>query len=491
MSDTIQFVLDGEIIDVGSISPTRTVLQYLREDLARCGTKEGCAEGDCGACTVVVAELNERQDGLTYKAVNACIQLLPTLDGKQLITVESLSAADNEPEQQHPVQRSMVDNHASQCGFCTPGFIMSLYAQYQTGNRLDRTQIDEVLSGNLCRCTGYRPIVDAALRMYDYASAGTLDETSTIALLQSLPRWQTRHIEYGQQQYTAPLKLSELAELVEQNPDATLLAGGTDIGLEITKQHRQLTQIIYLGHVEELLVVEQSQDQLSIGAAVSLSDAIPAIVQQFPAFSELMTRFASLPIKNIATLGGNIANGSPVGDTMPALMVIGAKLKLRQGSHTREIALQDFYLDYQKTALKTGEFIEQILLPLDPGSDAMHIAAFKVSKRFDQDISAVCGAYCLQLNPSTKVIEAIRIAYGGLAVIPKRALGCEAALQGQVWNEASLDAAINELTNDFSPISDMRAGADYRQLIAANLLRRFFLESNGHAGQTNVYSYGR
>ena len=338
------------------------------------------------------------------------------------------------------------------------------------------------------------------MQMHDYPEVTPHDQASTIELLQSLKSSkspkdrQTLHIEHGNQRYMAPLKLTELADLIAEHPQARLLAGGTDVGLEITKQHRHLEQIIYLGQVEELLHIEQTDDQLSIGAAVTLTDAIPVIVQHFPGFAELMTRFASLPIRNTATLGGNIANGSPIGDSMPALIVVGTKLRLRTRTQTRDLALQDYYVDYGKTALQPGEFIEQILIPLSPNLDVMRIAAFKVSKRFDQDISAVCGAYCLQLNQDSNVVEAIQIAYGGLATTPRRALHCETALLGKVWNETTVDAAMGELLNDFMPISDMRASAEYRQRTAANLLRRFFITTNGYPAQTqetNVYDYGR
>lgn len=484
MNDTVRFVLDGEIVEVSCPDPTRTVLQYLREELVRCGTKEGCAEGDCGACTVVLGELNDDQSGVDHKAVNACIQLLPTLQGKELITVESLAA---DPAQPHPVQQAMIDCHAAQCGFCTPGFVMSLYAQYQTGQQLSRAEIDTVLSGNLCRCTGYRPIVDAAQRMYDYPlEQGGQDN---LALLKSIQTDATVHIEHGASRFFAPLTVAELADLVEQYPQATLLAGGTDVGLWITKQYRQLDCIIYLGRVAELSRIERDEGELVIGAAATLSQALTPLLAHYPALTELFIRFASLPIRNAATLGGNIANGSPIGDAMPALIATGAKLQLRRGATTREMALEDFYLDYQQTALQPGEFVEKIILPaLD---DGQQLAAYKVSKRFDQDISAVCGGFCIKLAADDGRIEQVRIAFGGLATTPKRAALCEAALLGRVWNVTTLADAMQALKRDFDPISDMRASRDYRQQTAANLLRRFYLESTGHPGPTNVYSYGR
>jgi len=489
----IRFVLDGQVFELGNVDPTRTVLQFLREDLGRTGTKEGCAEGDCGACTVVVAELNG--DELLLRAINSCIQFLPTLDGKELITVESLAA---EGRELHPVQRAMVENHGSQCGFCTPGFVMSLFALFKTNANPGRQDIDDALAGNLCRCTGYRPIIAAAQAMCEDVSAedrkdwlrqpcGAQDRPADrIAALQSLVRSEDLAIEHAGRRFMAPGTIESLAALAADNPDATLLAGGTDIGLWVTKRHRELETVIYTGRVTELLGVTRSPTHLEIGAAVTLTDAIPPIVEQYPGFDELFRRFASPPIRNTGTLGGNIANGSPIGDSMVALMAVGASLVLRCGAGTRELPLDAFYHDYQVNDLADGEFIERIRIPLaDP---AAIVSSQKWSKRFDQDISAVCTAYFLELDGDK--VATFRMACGGLAPVVKRAAHCEAFLSGKRWASDTVEQACIALAKDFTPITDARATADIRLLAVQNLLRRFFRETKGDAEST-VYLYGR
>ena len=478
-SDTLRFVLDGEVVELQDVDPTRTVLQYLREDLCRTGTKEGCAEGDCGACTVVVAEL--RNGDVKLGAINSCIQFLPTLHGKELVTVESLSPKGTEL---HPVQRAMVDCHGSQCGFCTPGFVMSLFALYETNKKPSRRDIDDALAGNLCRCTGYRPIVAAAKAMYEMSpgSKGHLypDKLAEIDSADSL------HIAKDGKQFFAPTSVDEFADLLSEHTDATILAGGTDVGLWVTKQHRVLDTVIYTGRVIELRKLETSTTHIEIGAAVTLTDAMDVIVANYPDLGELFLRFASPPIRNAGTLGGNIANGSPIGDSMPALMVAGTTLRLRSAAGEREVALDQYYLDYQLTDLKPGEFIESVRIPLP--TDGVVLRSHKLSKRFDQDISAVCTAYRLQLDGDR--VAAFAMACGGMAATIKRATHCEAALVGEAWNEESVVRASAALAKDFSPIDDMRASADYRLRGAQNLLRRFYLETTGELDQT-VYSYGR
>jgi xanthine dehydrogenase small subunit len=480
-SDTIRFVLDGEIIELRDVDPTRTVLQFLREDLCRTGTKEGCAEGDCGACTVVVAELCNDGDSLKLSAINSCIQFLPTLHGKELVTVESLTPTGAEL---HPVQQAMVDCHGSQCGFCTPGFVMSLFALYETNKNPSRRDIDDALAGNLCRCTGYRPIIDAANAMYD--RTGNSDDLLHPDKLAEINFGDSLHITQGSKQFFAPASADEFADLLSEHPDATILAGGTDVGLWVTKQHRVLDTVIYTGRVIELCKLETTKTHIGIGAAVTLTDAMDVIVANYPDLGELFLRFASPPIRNAGTLGGNIANGSPIGDSMPALMVAGTTLKLRSAAGEREVALGDFYLDYQVKDLKPGEFIESIRVPLP--TDGVVLRSHKLSKRFDQDISAVCTAYRLQLDGDR--VTAFAMACGGMAATIKRATHCEAALVGEAWNEESISRASAALAKDFSPIDDMRASADYRLRGAQNLLRRFYLETTGELDQT-VYSYGR
>ena len=488
----VRFVLNGEPVQLDGVDPNLTLLRYLREDAGLTGTKEGCAEGDCGACTVVVADIDKSGDRLSARAVNACIAFLPTLQGKAVFTVEGLG-----DDVLHPAQQAMVDCHGSQCGFCTPGFVMSLFALYKSNPSPSRRDIDDALAGNLCRCTGYQPIVNAATSMYEgvaedddwrtvaAGSAPGADETTRIANLASIRTTQP-FVTGNERVFHAPGSVEELAELVETYPDATLLAGGTDVGLWVTKDLEQLDRMIWTGGVAELLTVGETDECTSIGAAVTLTDAMEAIVARFPALDELFLRFASPPIRNAATLGGNIANGSPIGDSMPALMVLGTELVLRKGTAQRTIPLDDFYLDYRQTALAKCEFLERIRIPHPSDTDA--VASYKVSKRFDQDISAVCGAFRVRLADG--VVDDIRVAYGGMAAVPKRATRVEEALQGKPWQPASLAPAIDALDADFQPISDMRASEDYRRSVSANLLRRFMLESGGNEA-LSVYRYER
>ena len=481
MSDasTIRFLLDGEVVELCDVDPTRTVLQYLREDLRRKGTKEGCAEGDCGACTVVLAELDKNGHDVELKAINSCIQFLPTLDGKELITVESLSDGD----ELHPVQTAMVRNHGSQCGFCTPGFVMSMYALYETSENPGRQDIDDALSGNLCRCTGYRPIVAAAREMYELPR--TTRETH-VATLQGLARESAFSTNYNGRTFHAPTNADEFAALLQADPEATILAGGTDVGLWVTKQHRELQSIIYTGRITELSDVLVGATHIDIGAAATLSDVVPVVVEHYPGFDELFRRFASPPIRNAGTLGGNIANGSPIGDSMAALMVVDTTLVLRCGDVEREILLNDFYHDYMVNDLQPGEFLARIRIPLP--TDGAVIVSQKWSKRFDQDISAICTAYRLVLDDGKAV--SFRMACGGMAATVRRAAKVEATIVGEVWNETTIEKACIALGEDFVPISDMRASAGGRLRACQNLMRRFFAETQGDVTET-VYTYGR
>ena len=445
---------------------------------------------------MVLAELDGEGDQLSVRAINSCIQFLPTLDGKELITVESL-ARDGDL---HPVQQAMVDHHGSQCGFCTPGFIMSLFALYKSSPNPSRREIDDALAGNLCRCTGYRPIIEAAQAMYDTEpdtdwlrqpavagkGKGFKLPQQRIDRLSTLGRDTGLRLGASGQQFFAPTSSDELAALLAEHPDATILAGGTDVGLWVTKQHRELGTLIYTGRVAELNQVEETALHIEIGAAVTLTDAMQHIVAQYPDLDELFRRFASPPIRNAGTLGGNIANGSPIGDSMPALVVTGTTLVLRRGRSRREIPLEDFYVDYQVKDLRSAEFLETIRIPLL--SDDATVRSHKLSKRFDQDISAVCNAYCLELDGET--VTTFRMACGGMATTIRRAENCEAAVTGNPWNSETVDAACKALARDFEPISDMRASAGYRLRAAQNLLRRFYLESCGEV-ETTVYSYGR
>ena len=491
--DVIRFLLDGKTIELKDVDPTRTVLQLLREELGRTGTKEGCAEGDCGACTVVLGEIGRNGDDLDLRAVNSCIQFLPTLDGKELFTVESLNAGCKDL---HPVQQAMIDCHGSQCGFCTPGFVMSLFALFKTNASPTRVDVDDALAGNLCRCTGYRPIVAAAQAMY--ANARASDDwlarphgagprpMDRVKRLLSISRDGALNVAHGGHSFFAPIDAAQLAGELARQPGSTVLAGGTDIGLWVTKQYRELDRIVYTGRVRELRQLDLSATHVEIGAAVPLTDAAAAIVEQYPGLDELFRRFASPPIRNAATLGGNIANGSPIGDTMPALMAAGTTLLLQSIRGIREVDLEKFYLGYQRTDLQPGEFVRSVRVPR-PETNAI-LRSHKLSKRFDQDISAVCTAYRLQLEGNR--VRAFRMACGGLAATVKRAIHCERALAGRRWERTAIDEAAAALADDFAPIADMRGTADYRLRGAQNLLVRFYLETCGEVEQT-VYGYGR
>jgi xanthine dehydrogenase small subunit len=503
-SNTVRFVLDGQVVRVPDAVPTRTVLEFLRNDLGRTGTKEGCAEGDCGACTVVLGELAPGGRRIEYRAVNSCIRFLPTLDGKELVTVESLAAAGGSA---HPVQQAMVDRHASQCGFCTPGFVMSLFALYLARPEPKRDDVVDALSGNLCRCTGYRPIIEAGCHMGEYAapskwSREDAQSAKRVELLRSIQRGTVdaagagvssgarsasggasavlamsagappRGASLALPGYRAPRTVDELASALLTEPMSLILAGGTDVGLWVTQHLRDLPPIVYIGDVAELNTITTTRDGLRIGAAVPLSIAWPALVKAHPALAEQARRFASPPIQNSATLCGNIANGSPIGDSIPALIALGAHLELRKGTHTRTIALEDFYLAYQKKDLAPGEFVVSVTIP--PAHPEILFASYKLAKRFDQDISAVCTAFAVTTQDGI-VVDA-RLAFGGMAATPKRAPGAESALIGQPWSLESCEAAIGALADDFQPLTDMRASNDYRLQAAGNLLRRFYLQ---------------
>jgi xanthine dehydrogenase small subunit len=470
MSQPIRFYYQGQLREVQGVATTQTILQHLREDLHCTGTKEGCAEGDCGACTVVVGSLENGQ--LQMKAVNSCIQFTPTLDGKALFSVEDLQQADGAL---HPVQQALVECHGSQCGFCTPGFAMSLWGMYlkAEGQAPSRCQIDDALSGNLCRCTGYRPIIAAARRMVELPPV-SFDATALTAQLTALRRDTLASYTAGTQTFHAPRTLAELVALRAANPGALLLAGSTDVGLWVTKQLRELGDIIYLGHVDALKTVEQAGGMLEIGAGVSLDDAYRAACTHYPdQLNTLWQRFASLPIRNAGTLGGNVANGSPIGDSMPWMIALGSEVVLCGPDGERTLALEDLYLGYQQKDLRPGEFVRAVRVPLPRAGVAFR--TYKLAKRFDQDISAVCAAFALTFDGP--VIKEARIAFGGMAATPKRAAHTEALLAGRTWDETTLTAAMAALLEDYAPLSDMRASSAYRMQAAQNLLRRFWYET--------------
>jgi xanthine dehydrogenase small subunit len=482
MSQPIRFYHRNAIREIADAPVTRTVLQYLREDAHCTGTKEGCAEGDCGACTVVIGERDEA-GGVNFKAVNACIQFLPTLDGKALFTVEDLRQPDGSL---HPVQEAMVECHGSQCGFCTPGFVMSMWSLYekhghenQCANRTvpSRDAISDALTGNLCRCTGYRPIVDAAVRMFEApAPKAPVDVPALSARLATLARGDTFHYEHAGQQFDAPRTVEALAQIKAAQPATRILAGSTDIGLWVTKQMRELGNIVYLGQIEALQRLETSSDWIEIGAGVTVETAYAELAKHYPELTEMWKRFASLPIRNAGTLGGNIANGSPIGDSMPGLIALGARVIVRGGEIEREMALEDLYLAYQKKDMAEHEFVVGLKVPTRTGvRKNLQFRTYKLSKRFDSDISAVCAAFSFIADGD--MIREPRIAFGGMAATSKRASHAEAVLRDAHWHEATAQAAMIALVNDYAPMSDMRATSNYRLEAAKNTLYRFWLET--------------
>ena len=483
MSTPIRFYYQGQLREVRGAAPTQTILQHVREELHCTGTKEGCAEGDCGACTVVIGSLENGQ--LQMKAVNSCIQFMPTLDGKALFSVEDLQQ-DNGAL--HPVQQALVDCHGSQCGFCTPGFAMSLWGMYlkQEGQVPSRCQIDNALSGNLCRCTGYRPIVAAARRMMELPAVAF----DRVALTGQLAALRRDGPEHGAASYTAgartfysPRTLDQLVALRAAHPAALLLAGSTDIGLWVTKQMRELPDLIYLGNVDALNTVCERDGVLEIGAGVTLDDAYRAVCAHYPDLADIWQRFASLPIRNAGTLGGNVANGSPIGDSMPWMIALGSEVVLRGPGGERTLALEDLYLGYQHKDLRPDEFVRAVRVPLPRAGVVLR--TYKLAKRFDQDISAVCAAFAFVFDANAdgdgNVIASARIAFGGMAATPKRAARTEAWLAGRAWTEHTVTAAMAALADDYAPLSDMRASSGYRMQTAQNLLRRFWYETRRDA----------
>ncbi len=481
----IQFLLNRELRSERALDPNTTVLQYLREYRGKTGTKEGCASGDCGACTVVVGELvGER---LRYRTLNSCLTFVSALHGKQLISVEDLK----DQGRLHSVQQAMVDCHGSQCGFCTPGFVMSLFAlQKNRGDSVqtyDPHQTHEALAGNLCRCTGYRPILEAAEQACGNRQSDQFDarEAETIAQLKAITPREMAELSDGEKRCLSPLTVAELAEVYAANPDARLLAGGTDLALEVTQFHRELPVMIHVGQITEMKQVQITDHHIEIGAAAPLTDCYAALAAEYPDFGELLQRFASLQIRNQGTLGGNIGNASPIGDSPPLLIALGADVVLRKGVNSRTLPLEDYFIDYKVTARQPGEFIEKVRVPR--ATPDRLFRAYKVSKRLDDDISAVCAAFDLQITDG--VVADARVAFGGMAAIPKRAAACEATLNGAPWNQQTVEAACDALAEDFTPLTDFRASREYRLLVAQNLLRKCFLEQHAPKTETRVTAY--
>jgi len=484
----LQFLRRGQPVALGNVPPDRTLLEVLREDLGNTGTKEGCGEGDCGACTVVLGE--ERGGQLHYSAVNSCIRLAHSVNGMALWTVEDLAedpliqpvdeapAAARQAITLHPAQEAMVQCHGSQCGFCTPGFVMSLFGMYQNhvchGEPITRELAQEELSGNLCRCTGYRPILDAAQQMASLPGMA-VNEAEVLQKLKLLA--QDQSAQAANLSYIAPTSQAALLAARAAHPAAQIVAGCTDVGLWVTKQHKQYTQVIDVTRAAELRGVAQLADAVHIGAAVSLTDAFAALTAQWPQLHRFATRFAGLPVRNSGTLGGNVANGSPIGDSMPLLIALRAQVVLAsQARGERQLPLEDLYTGYRQNVMAADELLVRIVVPRPSAQEQLR--AYKISKRFDDDISAVC--LVLNLDIADGTVQRASIGAGGVAATPARARQTEAALAGQPWTEATAQRAAAVLQAEFSPISDMRASGAYRRQVLGSLLQRYWLESQGH-----------
>ena len=483
MRNEIRFILNGEEMALSTVAPDETLLDFLRLRRSLRGTKEGCAEGDCGACTVLVGRLSEGR--LAYESVNACIRFLGSLDGCHVVTIEHLRG-----EKLHPVQQAMVDLHGSQCGFCTPGFVMSLYALWMRSPNPSEAAIEKALQGNLCRCTGYESIVRAAKAISSYGNAGkdplTVEREKIASRLAELQDGSRVEIGQGKDRLVVPGDLDDLAAILEVEPTATIVAGSTDVGLWVTKHMRDISPAVFIGNLAELRLMSEADGVISIGAGVTYSEAFATLAARIPALGPLIDRIGGEQVRNMGTIGGNIANGSPIGDTPPPLIALGASLTLRKGGERRTIPLETYFIAYGKQDRQPGEFVEAIHVPVPAA--AAHFAVHKVTKRRDEDITAVLGAFHLSLAPDGTVASA-RIAYGGMAATPKRAQAVEAALLGKAWTEETVDAAIPAYDLDFKPLTDMRASAEYRGLAAKNLLRRFYLETTGTQTPLQVSRY--
>lgn len=478
---SIRFLLNDREVSLDSVSPTSTLLDFLRIERGLTGTKEGCAEGDCGACTVLVGRLAGGK--LAYESVNACIRFVGSLDGCHVVTVEHLGRGDR----LHPVQQAMVDFHGSQCGFCTPGFVMSLYALWMQDRQPDDQRIEKALQGNLCRCTGYESIMRAARAISSYGdpekdplAAERARVTKTLAGYSDGKRVV---VGSGPKRLVLPANADDLAAVLEAEPNATIVAGATDVGLWVTKFMRDIAPVVFISHLEELHTVSEDDAGITIGACVSYTAAFDALAERLPQIGTLIDRIAGEQIRNMGTIGGNIANGSPIGDMPPPLIALGAKLTLRKGDRRRTIPLEDFFIDYGKQDREKGEFVESVFAPVPPeGAD---FRVYKVSKRRDEDITAVLAAFYLERDAAGKVSMA-RAAYGGMAATPKRAAAAEAAMTGQPWNAGTIEAAMTAIDGDFKPLTDMRATSEYRALVARNLLQRFWLDTNSDGTPVTV-----
>lgn len=478
----IRFILNDRDVTITEIEPDRTLLDWLRLSRNLKGSKEGCAEGDCGACTVLVGKRVGKE--LVYESVNACIRFVGTLDACHVVTIEHLSA---DAAHLHPVQQAMVDFHGSQCGFCTPGFVMSLYGLWMKTAKPSDLDIEKALQGNLCRCTGYEAILRAgrAISNYGKVAGDTLaKERATIhARLAAMDDGARVEVGEGKKRIVIPADVDDLATVLEAEPKATVVAGSTDVGLWVTKMMRDISPVVFIGRIEGLRSIREQDGVITIGAGVTYTEAFDLLAARIPALGALISRIGGEQVRNMGTIGGNIANGSPIGDSPPPLIALGSRLTLRKGKQSRTIPLEEFFIAYGKQDRQPGEFVEAVHVPV-PARD-IHFAAYKISKRRDEDITAALGAFYLKLADNGTV-ETVRIAYGGMAATPKRASAVEAALVGKPWNEATAEAALEAYSKDFSPLSDMRATADYRLLASKNLLLRFLAETQGGSLPTQV-----
>lgn len=474
----IRFILNDRNVTLHNVSANDTLLDFLRINQRLTGTKEGCAEGDCGACTVLVGRV---QNGvLRYAPVNACIRLTASLDACHVVSIEYLSGQNGKL---HPVQQAMVAHHGSQCGFCTPGFVMSLYALWMAHPNPSDSQIETALQGNLCRCTGYEPIIKAAKAATGYGSpaqdALTLERETLTARLSALLDGKRVDLRHGNSRCILPASVDDLAEVLLEIQNPTIIAGATDVGLWVTKFLRDISPVVFLGHLDELREIDVSDKAINIGAGVSYTDSHDALTHAYPHLAPFWDRIAGWQIRNMGTVGGNIANGSPIGDTPPVLIALGASITLRKGKERRTLPIEEFFIDYGKQDMAAGEFLESISVP-QPSRGARH-AAYKISKRRDEDISSVCAAFSVTVEGGT--ITQARLAFGGMAATPKRAAHAEAALIGAPWREATFLQAAAQLGKDFSPLTDWRASSQYRLQVSKNLFQKFW---NDHQDGDNT-----
>lgn len=470
----LRFLLNSQVVELAELSSDATLLDFLRLDRRLRGSKEGCAEGDCGACTVLVGRLRDGQ--LRYETINSCICFTGSLDGAHVVTIEHLNSIS---DSLHPVQQAMVDFHGSQCGFCTPGIVMSLYALWMENAAPQVADVEQALQGNLCRCTGYAPIVRAGVARADYWQ-DSLDPLHSereqiIATLRSFADGTRLEMASGSAEFVVPANVNDLADVLFAKPNSRIVAGGTDVGLWVTKFMRDLGPVVFTSQLSDFRHIEIGAEGVTFGGGVTYSEAMPVIDAHFPQMSAFWKRIGGQQVRNAGTIGGNIANGSPIGDTPPPLMALGADITMRHGSQRRTLKLEDYFVAYGKQDRRLGEFLESIHVPFLTEENLF--AVHKISKRREEDISSLCGAFNIRVVEG--LVAKATIAFGGMAATPKRAISVETALVGQPWSLETIEQAMLGFADDYQPISDMRASAAYRALSAKNLLMRFYLDSVG------------